>query len=142
MTPSLLRALGYFNPAEALQLAQQAPTILQNNPKAFSSSPLTSLFTAAESPEIWMIYENLLLACLRTGDSTAAHDCLERLVRRFGGENERIMALKGLIKEADAENDVALERVLKEYESLLGENGPNIVSPQLPSDDSSLRGIN
>jgi tetratricopeptide (TPR) repeat protein len=126
MAPSLLRPPGHFNPAEALQLAQQAPTILQNNPKAFSSSPLGSLFTAAETPEIWIVYENLLLACLRTGDSTAAHDCLERLVRRFGGENDRIMALKGLVKEADADNNGALEVVLNEYDALLADNGANI----------------
>lgn len=128
MAPSLIRPQGHLSPAEALELAQKAPTILRNNPTAFSSSPLLSLFSASETPEIWTIYENLLLACLRTGDSQAAHQCLERLVIRFGNENERIMAFKGLVKEAEADNDGELAQVLKEYETILGQNATNIVS--------------
>jgi len=131
MSPSLLRPHGHLSPAEALQLAQQAPTILQSNPKAFSSSPLVSLFTAQETPELWIIYENLLLACLRTGDDDSAHKCLERLTLRFGDENERIMALKGLMKEAGAQHLGELEMVLKEYDQILaeiGNGGTNIVS--------------
>ncbi|KAK0376973.1 tetratricopeptide [Colletotrichum limetticola] len=126
MAPSLIRPQGHLSPAEALELAQRAPTILRNNPTAFSSSPLLSLFSASETPEIWTIYENLLLACLRTGDSQAAHQCLERLVIRFGNENERIMAFKGLVKEAEADNDGELAQVLKEYETILGQNATNI----------------
>ena len=131
MAPSLLRPQGVFKPEDALKLAQQAPLILRSNPKAFSSSPLTSLFTAAESTEIWIIYENLLMACLRTGDDTSAHECLERLVRRFGDENPRIMALKGLVKEAEAETDGALAEVLREYEDILHEDPSNIVGKVL-----------
>nr|XP_036583001.1 tetratricopeptide repeat domain-containing protein [Colletotrichum truncatum]KAF6791897.1 tetratricopeptide repeat domain-containing protein [Colletotrichum truncatum] len=126
MAPSLERPQGHLSPAEALELAQKAPTVLRNNPKAFSSSPLISLFSASESPEIWIIYENLLLACLRTGDSQAAHQCLERLVIRFGDDNERIMAFKGLVKEAEADNEGELVQVLKEYETILGQNATNI----------------
>ncbi|KAF0331550.1 kinetoplast-associated protein KAP [Colletotrichum asianum] len=126
MAPSLVRPQGHLSPAEALELAQKAPTILRNNPKAFSSSPLVSLFSASETPEIWIIYENLLLACLRTGDGQAAHQCLERLVIRFGDDNERIMAFKGLVKEAEADNDGELVQVLKEYETILGQNATNI----------------
>ncbi|TDZ32247.1 TPR repeat protein oca3 [Colletotrichum spinosum] len=126
MAPSLIRPQGHLSPAEVLELAQQAPTILRNNPKAFSSSPLISLLSAAETPEIWIIYENLLVACLRTGDSQAAHQFLERLVIRFGNDNERIMAFKGLVKEADADNDGELVQVLKEYETILGQNATNI----------------
>ncbi|PKS10750.1 hypothetical protein jhhlp_002507 [Lomentospora prolificans] len=125
MVPSLLRPQGYLSNKEVLELAQQAPTVLRNNPKAFSTSPLVSLFTATETPELWMIYENLLIACLRTGDDQSAFEFLERLVGRFGGENERIMAFKGLAKEAKASNDAELEAILKEYESLLsGQDGP------------------
>ncbi|KAK5993183.1 TPR repeat protein oca3 [Cladobotryum mycophilum] len=105
MSPSLLRPQGDFSPAEALQLAQQAPEILRKNPKAFS---------------------NLLISCLRTGNDEAAHQCLERLVLRFGGKDERIEALKGLIKEAEATSNSELETVLKEYEELLAENSTNI----------------
>lgn len=128
MSRFLTRPQGELTPAEALQLAQQAPIILQNNPKAFSSSPLVSLFTAAETPELWVIYENLLLACCRTGDTNAAHQCLERLVLRFGDDNERVMAFKGLVKEAIADNQGELVQILKEYETILGPSATNIVS--------------
>ncbi|KAF4455239.1 hypothetical protein F53441_2389 [Fusarium austroafricanum] len=126
MAPSLTRPQGQLSPAEALQLAQQAPTILKGNPKAFSVSPLVSLFSAAETAELWTIYENLIITCLRTGDDDSAHQCLERLVLRFGGENERVMALKGLIKEAEATNNNELQEVLKEYEDILQQDGTNI----------------
>jgi hypothetical protein len=131
MAPSLLRPQAQLSPAEALQLAQQAPTILRSNPKAFSSSPLSFLFSSSETPELWMIYENLLLACLRTGDDRSAHEFLERLVLRFGDDNQRIMAMKGLVREAEAANNGELETVLKEYDEILaavGDGGTNIVS--------------
>lgn len=82
-----------------------------------------------------MIYENLLIACLRTGDDQSAFEILERLIQRFGGENERIMALKGLAKEAKAGNNAELEAILKEYDSLLSgqaESETNIVSALPP----------
>jgi hypothetical protein len=37
------------------------------------------------------------------------------------------MALKGLFQEATAENDEALQRILKEYESVLAEDPTNMV---------------
>jgi hypothetical protein len=128
MTPSLTRPQGQLSPAEALHIAQQAPTILKGNPKAFSASPLISLFSAAETAELWTIYENLIITCLRTGDDDSAHLCLERLILRFGDENERVMALKGLIKEAEATSNSELQVVLKEYEDILNQDGTNIVS--------------
>ncbi|KAF5231398.1 hypothetical protein FANTH_13444 [Fusarium anthophilum] len=126
MVPSLTRPQGQLSPAEALHLAQQAPIILKGNPKAFSASSLVSLFSAAETPELWMIYENLIITCLRTGDDDSAHLCLERLLLRFGDDNERVMALKGLIKEAEATSNSELQEVLKEYEDLLQQDGTNI----------------
>lgn len=126
MAPSLLWPQGQISPAEALQLAQQAPAILRSNAKAFSS-PLSFLFSAPETTELWTMYENLLLSCLRTGDMLAAHQCLERLVIRFGNDNERVMALKGFVKEAEANSNDALDVVLKEYDAILAENGTNIV---------------
>lgn len=128
MAPSLTQPQGHFAPADALHLAQQAPTILQSNPKALSMSPLSFLFSSPETSDLWTIYENLLLSCLRAGNDEAAHMCLERLILRFGDENERIMAFKGLVKEAVAANHNELEKVLAEYELLLEENGANIVS--------------
>ncbi|KFA47073.1 hypothetical protein S40293_04611 [Stachybotrys chartarum IBT 40293] len=126
MPASLTRAQAQISNAEALQLAQQAPTILRKNPKAFSSSPLSFLFTSTESIELWTIYENLLLSCLRSGDDEAAHQCMERLVTRFGNDNERIMALTGLVKEAQASNHNELEKILAEYGDILKENTANI----------------
>ena len=132
MVAKLNRPQGELSPEEALNLAQQAPSILKHNPKAFSSTPLISLFSAAESPEIWIIYENLILSCCRTGDSKSAHECVERLVVRFGDTNERVMALKGLVKEAIADNQGELTQLLMEYDSILGPEATNIVSIQTP----------
>ncbi|KAM4055933.1 tetratricopeptide repeat domain-containing protein [Hirsutella rhossiliensis] len=126
MPPSLLRPHGDLKPAEALELAQRAPEILRSNPKAFSASPLLNLFSAPETAHLWTIYENLMLSCLRAGDDTAAHECLKRLVSRFGDKDERIMALQGLAKEAVASSNSQLEAVLGEYEALLEQNGANI----------------
>ncbi|CAG9999914.1 unnamed protein product [Clonostachys byssicola] len=126
MAPSLLGPQANLSPAEALQLAQQAPEILRNNPKAISSSPLVSLFTAAETADLWTIYTNLLVACLRTKNDQSAHECLDRLVLRFGEKNEWIMALQGLVKEAEAESRDQLQAVLGEYDSILKENSSNI----------------
>jgi ER membrane protein complex subunit 2 len=143
MAPSLLHPPSQLSPAAALQLSQQAPTVLQSSPSTISSSPLAALLPSSETPDLWIKYENLLLSCLRTGDDRAAHQCLERLVARFGNENERVMALKGLVKEADAQNNGELEKVLKEYDQILSENNTNIVcyalrdaqsNPQLPAD--------
>lgn len=114
--------------AEALKLSQQAPIILKQNPKAISTAPFASLFSATETADLWTTYENLLLSCLRTGDDQAAHQCLERIVLRFGDDNERVMALKGLVKEATAEDTAALNKVLAEYDVLLQESPANIVS--------------
>lgn len=74
------------------------------------------------------MYERLLLSCLRTGDDKAAHGCLEKLIDRFGATNERVMGLRGLYQEALAQDDFALERVLKEYNDVLGNDPVNTVS--------------
>jgi hypothetical protein len=66
-------------------------------------------------------------SCLRTGDEQSAHICLERLTNRFGSENERVMALRGLFQEAIAEDDAALQCVLEEYDSILARDQTNMV---------------
>ncbi len=66
-------------------------------------------------------------SCLRIGDEQSAHVCLERLTSRFGSENERVVALRGLFQEAVAEDDAALERVLDEYDSILARDQTNMV---------------
>ncbi|KAI1131974.1 tetratricopeptide [Nemania abortiva] len=126
MSSSLLHPPSHLPPATALRHSQQAPSILENSPGAISTSAFQSVLSASETQELWTVYENLLLSCLRTGDDDAAHQCLGRLVNRFGDDNERIMALKGLFKEATATDNAALELVLKEYERILQENPPNI----------------
>lgn len=128
MAPSLLHPPSQLSPSQALELSQRAPQILKNSPSAVSASAIGSIFSAPESTELWLTCENLLLSCLRTGDEPSAHECLERLVRRFGDDNERIMAFKGLVKEADALSNAELEVVLKEYDDILANNNTNIVS--------------
>jgi ER membrane protein complex subunit 2 len=133
MSSSLLHPPSHLSPATALKLSQQAPAILPKS-SVIAASALPSLLSTTETPELWTIYENLLLSCLRTGDDESAHQCLSKLVDRFGDDNERVMALKGLFKEATAANDAALDAVLKEYEQILDANPVNLVSlsGQLP----------
>ncbi|KAL2888724.1 TPR repeat protein oca3 [Ceratocystis lukuohia] len=119
MSPSLIWPQALLSPEETLQLAQQAPKFLASNPQTYSSSPLSALLGATESRETWITYENLLLACLQTGDDESAVQILERLVRRFGDDNERIMALEGLFKEAVAKTPAQLESILNDYVVIL-----------------------
>ncbi|KAI1319885.1 tetratricopeptide [Xylariaceae sp. FL0255] len=126
MSSSLLHPPSHLPPATALNHSQQAPNILANSPGAISTSALQSILSASETNESWTVYENLLLSCLRTGDDDSAHQCLARLVNRFGDENERIMALKGLLKEATAADDAALDTVLQEYDDILQSNPTNL----------------
>ncbi|KAI0840218.1 tetratricopeptide [Hypoxylon sp. FL0890] len=126
MSSSLLHPPSQLSPAVALRHSRQAPIILGKSTGAISTSFFQSLLSAPETPELWTTYENLLLSCLRTEDDESAHQCLERLVNRFGNDNERIMALKGLLKEADADDAATLNVILKEYEQILQENPTNI----------------
>jgi len=67
-----------------------------------------------------------MLSCLRTGDEQFASLCLERLTERFGSDNERVMALRGLFQEAIADDDAALKQVLKEYDNILAKDPSNM----------------
>ncbi|KAG6033085.1 hypothetical protein E4U41_007032 [Claviceps citrina] len=125
MAQSLLQPIGKLSPAETLKLAQQAPEILRKNPRAFSASPLVSLFSVTETADTWTMYENLMVLCLRTSDDTAARECLDRITIRFGDKNERVMALQGLFREATASTDAELKQILEDYETLLQENDAN-----------------
>lgn len=126
MSSSILHPPAQLPPSVALQLSQQAPGILANAPSTVSAYSLSSLFSAAESPELWTTYENLMLSCLRTGDRSSAHKCLERLSNRFGSDNERLMALRGLYQEATAENDAALNEVMLQYDEILERDPSNL----------------
>ncbi len=130
MAPSILYPPSQLSPAGALALSQQAPAILRSSASTVSASTLTTLLTGSEKAELWLQYENLILSCLRTGDDLAANACLKRLTTRFGSDNERVQALGGLVKEAEAKNNGELEAVLKEYDQILGDNETNIVRPR------------
>ncbi|KFY58288.1 hypothetical protein V496_06195 [Pseudogymnoascus sp. VKM F-4515 (FW-2607)] len=119
MSSSILHPPAHLPPSVALQLSQQAPALLSKTPSSIAPYSLSSVYAAPETPELWTTYENLMLSCLRTGDQQSARVCLDRLVSRFGGSNERIMALQGLYQEATAENDTELQRVLTEYDAIL-----------------------
>lgn len=127
MTSTILHPPAHLPPSVALQLSQQAPIILQNTPISISPYSISSLYAPAETADLWTTYENLMQSCLRTGDEQSAHVCLERLTSRFGSENERVMALRGLFQEAIAEDDAALQCVLEEYDSILARDQTNMV---------------
>ena len=112
--------------SEALNLSQQTEQYLRKYASNGASAPIP-MVAYPDSAEIWITYEKLLLACLRTGDDKAAHLCLEQLVDRFGATNERVMGLRGLYQEAVAEDNSALERILQEYEEVLAEDPANTV---------------
>jgi hypothetical protein len=127
MSSSLLHPPAHLPPSVALQLSQQAPELLRSTPSVIASYSISSLWSEAETPELWTTYENLMMSCLRTGDEQSAHLCLERLTERFGAENERLMALRGLFQEAIANDDAALKQVLEEYEAILLKDSANMV---------------
>lgn len=119
--PANVREINGSDLISALHLAQQAPAILGPNPTKASAASSTG--TAEEYGRI----EQLLLACLRTGDDQSAQACLDRLSHRFGPSNERVMGLRGLYQEATAKDRAALEKCREEYEKILSENPVNVV---------------
>ncbi|PBP20901.1 tetratricopeptide repeat domain-containing protein [Diplocarpon rosae] len=126
MSSSLLHPPAHLPPVVALRLSQQAPALLQSIPSSISPYSISSLWSAAETPELWTTYENLMLSCLRTGDEESAHLCLQRLTERFGANNERLMALRGIFEEARANDDAGLKNILREYENILAQNPENM----------------
>jgi hypothetical protein len=130
MSSSLLHPPAHLSPAVALQLSQSAPSVLQSTPSSIGSYSVSSLWTAPETADLWTTYEHLMLSCLRTGDEESAHLCLKRLTERFGDDNARVMALRGLFQEAVAKDDAALKEVLGEYERILTDDPSNMVSFQ------------
>ncbi|KKA26034.1 hypothetical protein TD95_000321 [Thielaviopsis punctulata] len=121
-SPTLVWPHGLLSPAESLEIAQQAPKFIHSKPISYSTSPLSVLLGTTESPDVWASYENLLIACLRTGDDESAQKIIERLTKRFGDSNERVMALQGLVKEAKAESEAELDAILNGYLDILREN--------------------
>ncbi len=128
MSPTSLIHPPYPLPSSAaLQISQQAPRVLKSSSTLSLPYPL-SLLLSTETPDTWTALENLLLACLRTGDDAAARECLARLKARFGEANERVMALAGMVDEAVARDAKALEGVLRTYQEILKAEPANVVS--------------
>ena len=128
MSTSLLQPPTNSSPQTALNLSQQAKAFFKAQSSWLSSVPYPlNLLINTESQEKWQTYENIFLACLRTGDHEAAYLCLEELTDRFGKANDRVLALQGLYQEATAKNDSELGEVLKNYEGILKDD-PSIFS--------------
>lgn len=127
MSSALLHPPAHLPPEIALHVSQQAPSILQSTPSTIKPYTLNSLWTAAESPELWSTFENLMLSCLRTGDEDSARLCLDRLTERFGTSNDRVLALVGLYDEATAKTEAELTEVLVTYETILKSDPTNMV---------------
>ena len=117
-TANLLTPPSSIPPPTALSLSQKAPIILSTSPTSSLPWPLSLLFSR-ESPESWTIHENLFLSALRTGDDKSARQVLDRMTTRFGANNERIIALRGIYEEALATTPAELETVFQGYETIL-----------------------
>ena len=126
MASTLLPPNSSSDPRSSVHLARQAPAFLKNHPARLPQFPF-SLFSKAETQELWANYETLFHACLRTEDDKSALECLERLSARFGPANERIMALRGLYEESQAKDNAGLARILEGYEKELSDNPVNVV---------------
>ena len=107
------------DPKTALHHSQAAGPFLSTQSRGLSLPYPISLLTTNESQEKWQAYENVFLACLRTGDNDSARKCLQDLTERFGKINERVLALQGLYEEATAGSQKEVEDVLKGYEEVL-----------------------
>jgi hypothetical protein len=114
------------SPETAVRISQQAPQYLKSS--SFSLPWPLSLLQGDLTSEQWSEYETLYMQCLRTGDNKSAREILDKLVDRFGDNNERIMAFQGMWEEAMAENEKDLINVLKIYGEILGKDPTIIVS--------------
>jgi ER membrane protein complex subunit 2 len=114
------------DPSSTLHLSQKAPMLLSSPAPANRYFPLT-LFDKPESQATWTDYERLFQACLRAGDDKSAHLCIERLTRRFGASDNRVIGLRGMYQEAIASSTTDLEKVLQSYDKVLQEDPMNVV---------------
>jgi tetratricopeptide (TPR) repeat protein len=126
MATSLLQAPTNATPEVTLNLKEHAPEFFKSQRNWGLPWPLNLLLNS-ESQEKWQIYENILLACLRTGDNESAYLCLEELTDRFGVENDRVLALRALYKEATANTQQELATVMQQYQDMLKED-PSVIS--------------
>ena len=115
----------HADPTTVLELSQKASTLLSKS-SLKTKSQLLSVVSAVEEPTEWAELEQVFLATLRSGDDETAHLCLERLSQRFGANNQRVMALRGLYQEAEAKNEEDVRRVLQSYNRIIKEDPMNI----------------
>lgn len=127
MSSTLLSQFAHRPPAST-HTTPSTILALSRHAQPFLASPSSR----ADTPETWLLYENLLLTCLRSQDDASARVCLDRLTERFGEKNERVMALRGLYDEATADNTRELEAILRRYEEVLAEDPTNTVSSTAP----------
>lgn len=127
MTTSILSPPAFLDHRATLRISSQAPKIIKSlRPSALPLPYPLSLLINSESPEKWQTYENLIVACLKTGDDKSAFECVEALIARFGEDNERVQALEGLYREAVAKNDAELQTILEDYEAIIKEDEANM----------------
>jgi ER membrane protein complex subunit 2 len=115
----------FNDPQDALQLARKAPSVLAKSSSIATTFPMSVIGTP-ESPSTWMELATLFYACLRTGDDKAAHLALEKLTKRFGETNDRVMAMRGMYQEAVAQDEAELRSILQDYNRILSENPVNV----------------
>lgn len=113
------------DPATVLSLSQKAASTLSKS-SLKTKSQLLSIVSAIEEPSEWAELEQIFHACLRSGDDESAHLCLERLSKRFGVDNHRIMALRGLYQEAQAGSEEDARRVLQDYNKIVQQDPMNL----------------
>ena len=114
-----------ISPQLALQISQKAPQALKNAPSKPLPWPL-SLVSSEDTEETWATYENLYLSCLRTGDDKSARAILDKLISRFGDQNERVMAYQAMYAESRLESEMDQESLLKDLGYLLEADPTNM----------------
>ncbi|KAL2837503.1 hypothetical protein BJY01DRAFT_220845 [Aspergillus pseudoustus] len=121
MAASLIRG---SNLKTAFHRSQQASVLLGQQSSGRSLSQLSIL--SREGSDDFDALEKLFFSCIQSTDDESALLCLERLTRRFGSSNERVMALRGLYDEATAESAASLELSLKRYDDILSHDPVNL----------------
>lgn len=121
---SLLTPPTSIPPPTARALSLKVPKTLSTSPTSSLPWPLSLLFSS-ETPETWTTYENAFLAAIHVGDDASARKVLDRLTTRFGDNNERIIALRGIYEEALAKDNKELEQIFQNYEKILRDDPTN-----------------
>ena len=125
MSVDLVHPPPQISPQQALQISQKAPQVLKNAPSKPLPWPL-SLVSSEDTEETWATYENLFLSCLRTGDDKSARAILDKLISRFGDQNERVMAYQTMYAESRLGSEKDQASLLKELGDVLEADPTNI----------------